>query len=227
MTRLLLVEDNLELATWLARTLRRESYTVDVVHDAEGGLERLGLETYGLMILDLSLPGLSGMAMLKRLRASGNRLPILILTALASLDGRVAGLDAGADDYMAKPFEVAELVARVRAHIRRSANRPEPVLALGPLELDTNARLFRLHGQPLGLPLREFAILEQLALKAGRTVSKEFLIQSVFSLDDEAVPSTVEIYVSRLRKRLEGTGLRIVTFRGIGYLLDVPQEAAP
>lgn len=218
--RLLLVEDNLELADWLARILRRGNFVVDVLHDGEAADHALLLETYDLVILDLTLPSMSGMELLRRLRSRGETVPVIILTANASVDGRVTGLDQGADDYLAKPFDVAELEARIRVQLRRSARRPTPVITCGTLAFDTNTRLFQIGAAPLALTPREHAVLEALLLKAGKTISKSQLSQSIFGLDDLADPSTVEIYVHRVRRKLEGSDVRIVTLRGLGYLLQ-------
>jgi two-component system response regulator TctD len=217
--RLLLVEDNRELADWLARTLRQAQYTVDVVHDGEDAEHALAFGEHALVILDLSLPKLGGLEVLKGLRARGDRVPVIVLTANASLDGRVRGLDAGADDYLAKPFEIEELEARIRAQLRRANNRTEPVVACGDLVLDTNTRLFRLAGSLLALTPREHAVLEQLMLKAEHTVSKAMLSAAIYDFETDADPSAIEIYVHRLRKKIEGGNVRIVTLRGLGYLL--------
>jgi two-component system response regulator TctD len=221
--RLLLVEDNRELADWLARTLRQAQYTIDVVHDGEDAEHALAFGEHALVILDLSLPGLGGLEVLKRLRARGDRVPVIVLTANASLEGRVRGLDAGADDYLAKPFEIEELEARIRAQLRRANNRAEPVVACGDLVLDTNTRLFRLAGEPLVLTPREHAVLEQIILKAGHTVSKAMLSAAIYDFETDADPSAIEIYVHRLRKKLEGGNVRIVTLRGLGYLLKAEE----
>jgi two-component system, OmpR family, response regulator TctD len=218
--RLLLVEDNLELADWLARILRRGNFVLDVLHDGEAADQALSLETYDLVILDLTLPSMSGMELLRRLRSRGQTLPVIILTANANVDGRVAGLDQGADDYLAKPFDIAELEARIRVQLRRSARRPTPVIACGTLAFDTNTRLFQIGAVPLALTPREHALLETLLLKAGKTISKSQLCQSIFGLDDLADPSAVEIYVHRVRRKLEGSDVRIITLRGLGYLLQ-------
>jgi two-component system response regulator TctD len=217
--RLLLVEDNRELADWLARTLRQAQYAVDVVHDGEDAEHALAFGEHALVILDLSLPGRGGIEVLKGLRAKGDPVPVIVLTANASLDGRVRGLDAGADDYLAKPFEIEELEARIRAQLRRSNNRAETMVTCGDLVLDSNTRLFRLAGELLALTPREHAVLEQLMLKAGQTVSKTMLSAAIYDFEAEADPSAIEIYVHRLRKKLEGASVHIVTLRGLGYLL--------
>jgi two-component system response regulator TctD len=221
--RLLLVEDNRELADWLARTLRQAQYTIDVVHDGEDAEHALAFGEHALVILDLSLPRLGGLEVLKGLRARGDRVPVIVLTANASLEGRVRGLDAGADDYLAKPFEIEELEARIRAQLRRANNRAEPVVACGDLVLDTNTRLFRLAGEPLVLTPREHAVLEQIILKAGHTVSKAMLSAAIYDFETDADPSAIEIYVHRVRKKLEGGNVRIVTLRGLGYLLKAEE----
>ncbi|MFG1276201.1 response regulator [Xanthobacter autotrophicus] len=218
--RLLLVEDNLELAGWLAKILRQDNYVVDVFHDGEEADHALAVAVYDLVILDLTLPKINGMQLLRRIRSRKDAVPVIILTANASLDGRVAGLDEGADDYLAKPFDIAELEARIRVQLRRSARRPDPVISCGALAFDTNTRLFALSGAALALTPREHAVLEMLLMKSGQTVSKAQLSQSIFGLDDLADPSAIEIYVHRVRKKLEGSDVRIVTLRGLGYLLQ-------
>jgi len=217
--RLLLVEDNRELASWLARTLKQAQYTVDVVHDGEEAEHALAVGEHALVILDLSLPKRSGLDVLRSLRARGNAVPVIVLTANASLDGRVRGLDQGADDYLAKPFEIEELEARIRAQLRRASNRAETVIACGGLVFDTSTRMFTLAGEVLGLTPREHAVLEQLVLKAGRAVSKTSLSGAIYDFDTDADPSAIEIYVHRLRKKLEGSNVGIVTLRGLGYLI--------
>jgi two-component system response regulator TctD len=217
--RLLIVEDNADLAAWLAKALRQAQYTVDIAADGLDARHMLGVATYAAVILDLSLPHLDGMSVLKQLRRSGSKVPVMILTANASLEGRVAGLDTGADDYLAKPFEIAELEARIRALIRRGHDVAAPEIAVGDLMLDGGTRQFYLSGELLQLTPREHAVLEQLILKAGSTVTKAALSDSVFGFDDIADPSAIEIYVHRLRKKLEGSSVQIATLRGLGYLL--------
>jgi len=217
--RLLLVEDNLELAAWLGKTLRQANYAVDIVHDGEEAGHTLAVGEYALVILDLALPKRGGLEVLRDLRASGNRVPVIVLTANASLNGRVTGLNEGADDYLAKPFQIEELEARIRAQLRRASDRSTPVVTLGALAFDTNSRQFTRAGEPLVLTPREHAVLEQLVLKAGRTVSKSALCAAIYDFETDADPSAIEIYVHRLRKKLEGSRVSIVTLRGLGYLL--------
>ena len=222
--RLLLVEDNRDLALWLAKTLRAGAYVVDVAHNGEEADHLLRLAAFDLAILDLALPKLDGHGVLNRLRARGSTIPVILLTANASLNGRVAGLDAGADDYLVKPFEVAELEARIRAQLRRATGQPARLLACGDLVFDTGSRQFSLKDQVLPLPPREHAVLEQLVRRHGRTLSKDALAQAIFGFHDTADPSAMEIYIHRLRKKLDGSSVKIATLRGVGYLLrtDAP-----
>ncbi|OLP57912.1 DNA-binding response regulator [Xaviernesmea oryzae] len=217
--RLLIVEDNHDLAAWLAKALSQAHYAVDIAADGEEAEDLLALAEYAAIILDLSLPKIDGMTLLKRIRRAGRKVPVIILTANASLDGRVAGLDSGADDYLAKPFELAELEARLRALIRRGHDRANPEIAVGDLVLDTARRQFLVKGEVLALTPREHSVLETLILKAGSTVSKAMLSESIFGFDADADPSAIEIYVHRLRKKLEGAAVQIATLRGLGYML--------
>lgn len=217
--RILIVEDNLELADWLAKALRQSQYAVDVAHDGEDARHALQVADYAAVILDLSLPKIDGMTVLKQMRRSGHTVPVIILTANATLDGRVNGLDSGADDYLAKPFEIAELEARIRAVVRRGHNRAAPEIMIGDLIFDGATRQFRLKGEALPLTPREHTVLECLALKAGQTVSKSALCESMFGFDDDADAGAVEVYVHRVRKKLEGSRAQIATLRGLGYLL--------
>ncbi|MFT4001223.1 MAG: response regulator [Rhizobium sp.] len=217
--RLLIVEDNRELASWLGKALRQAQYAVDIAYDGEDAEHMLKVAAYAVVILDLSLPRMDGLTLLKRLRQSGNKVPVIILTANASLDGRVAGLDSGADDYLAKPFEIAELEARIRAAVRRGHDHAAPEIAVGDLLFDGGTRQFYLAGEALALTPREHAVLEHLVMKAGTTVTKTTLSESVFGFDDLADTSAIEIYVHRVRKKLEGSTVQIATLRGLGYLL--------
>jgi two-component system response regulator TctD len=217
--RLLIVEDNHELANWLAKALRQAGYNVDTAHDGEEAEHLIMLADFAAVILDLSIPKIDGMTLLRRLRLRGSKAPVIILTANASLDGRVAGLDSGADDYLAKPFELAELEARLRAVIRRGHDLATPMIAVGDLVLNSATRQFFLNGDLLQLTPREYSVLEYLLLKAGTTVAKATLSDSVFGFDAEIDPSAIEIYVHRVRKKLEGTSVQIATLRGLGYML--------
>ena len=217
--RLLLVEDSRQLSDWLAKTLRKDHYAVDCVYDGEDADHALRTQPYALVILDLSLPGMGGIEVLRRLRARGSTVPVLILTANDSVAGRVSGLDTGADDYLAKPFDLGELEARIRAQLRRAGNQKNPLVELGTLSFDSNSREFSLAGATLGLTPRERAVLETLVTRAGKPVGKAVLAETVFGFQDEANPNAIEIYVHRVRKKLEGSDVGIVTLRGLGYVL--------
>jgi two-component system response regulator TctD len=217
--RILLVEDNLPLANWLARTLRCSHYTVDCVHDGMDADHLLHTQSYDLVILDLALPRLTGQHVLKRLRNRHNNSSVLILTASNAIEDRVSGLNLGADDYMAKPFDVSELEARIRAILRRSNQQKNPLLKCGDLCYDGNSRLFSLGNKALSLTPREHAVLEALTMQMGKTVSKRHLADSLFSINDTAAPDAIEIYVHRLRKKLEEGDAAIITLRGLGYVL--------
>lgn len=217
--RILLVEDNRSLSEWLARSLERDRYVVECSYDGEDANRRLAAESYDFVILDLTLPKMSGDEVLRRLRGRDDNLPVLVLTAHDTMKDRVGSLDGGADDFMGKPFEMAELEARMRALLRRTANNKNPVLRCGNLAYDSNTRLFAVADKPLALTPREHAVLEALILKAGRTVSKQALAESLYTIDDQASPDAIEVYVHRLRRKMEGCDASLVTLRGLGYLL--------
>jgi two-component system, OmpR family, response regulator TctD len=217
--KLLLVEDNVELSSWLAKLLRKDNYAIDCCFDGDEADEALRNEEYALVILDMGLPKMRGLDVLKRFRARGATTPVLILTVNDAIADRVAGLDSGADDYLVKPFEIEELEARIRAQLRRSRNASDPIVRYGRLSFDSSSRHFALDDKPLHLTPRERAILETLILKPGAPCSKGMLVRSVFSFNDEADPSAIEIYVHRLRKKLDESGLEISTIRGLGYAL--------
>ena len=217
--RILLVEDNKVLADWLSRTLRKQLYAVDCVENGADADFVLRTEAYDLVLLDLALPKLGGHEVLRRLRERGNATPVLVLTADNSTRTRVTELDHGADDYVAKPFDVEELEARIRVLLRRSAHVSNPQIACGDLVYLGGSREFTVAGKPLTLTPRERTVLEVLILKVGATVSKSTLGQSLPSVDDGVSADAIEIYVHRLRKKLEGSDATIVTLRGLGYLL--------
>ncbi|MBI1416202.1 MAG: response regulator [Limimaricola sp.] len=219
--RLLIVEDNAQLAAWLARFLRHENYVVDVIADGETVVDGADLDAFDLAIVDLGLPGIGGLEVVRHIRARHSTLPILILTAENGLKSRVTGLDSGADDYMTKPFEVEELEARIRALIRRSAAKVQSEIRAGPLALDQKSRMFSIDGAALALSPREHVTLEALLRRAGATVSKEVLIECSYGYDDSVNPSAIEVIVHRLRRKLEHSGVQVVTLRGLGYMLRV------
>lgn len=221
--RILLVEDNLELASLILQVLQAIRLHVEHVASGNAADSLLLTQDYALVILDLSLPDLDGMEVLKRLRARHSAVPVLILTARGSLQDKVAGLNAGADDYLAKPFELAELEARVKALLRRGLQQESVQLSCGELRFDTLSRQFYYAGQLLSLTPREYAVLEILISKPGQAVAKDKLYSGVFTLDDDANKDAIEIYVHRLRKKLDQLSagkVVIVTLRGIGYLLE-------
>jgi two-component system response regulator TctD len=222
--RLLLVEDNRELSRWLSRLLAERNYAVDPVFDGEAADAAALLHPYAAIVLDLGLPGLDGLAFLKRLRARGDRTPVLILTASDSLADRVTGLNSGADDYLAKPFEVEELEARIRALIRRAHSQATALVRAGRLGFDSTTRTFTLAAQPLNLTPRERAVLETLILRAGTVVPKEALAAALFGFNEDADPSAIEVYIHRIRKKIPGSGVEIATLRGIGYMLRIVDD---
>ena len=224
--RLLLVEDDLPLAEALMSLLVSSGYAVDCVHDGEAARALVAAEQYDLMILDLNLPHLDGLSVLRAMRASGNRAAVMILTARGTAEDRVRGLDLGADDYMAKPFDIREFEARVRSLLRRQAGLRSATVSLGALTLDLTTRQFAALGQMIDLPPRERALLELLVTRAGKVVAKEAIVQSLTSLDDMLSDNAIEQYVSRLRRRLAPFGLTLRTVRGIGYVID-SQPMAP
>ena len=218
--RILIVEDDSALGSGLVRILQAEGYAVDLMPRGEQAVLAAERERFDLVILDVGLPGIDGFEVLRRLREGAQRMPVLVLTARDTVDDRVHGLDLGADDYMAKPFAMPELAARVRALIRRSQAQTGPRVVHGPLALDTVARRAFLRGAPLDLAAREWAVLEVLLARVERIVSKESIIQAVASWGDELSPNAIEVYVSRLRGKLEPAGIRIRTVRGFGYMLE-------
>jgi two-component system OmpR family response regulator len=217
--RLLLVEDDASLATGLSRALGNQGYEVAAAGTGEDALGRMASERFDLMVLDIGLPGIDGFEVLKRMRAAGHVQPVLILTARDAVDDRVRGLDLGADDYMPKPFALPELAARVRALGRRGRGQSGPRIVHGPLTLDTNARRAWLNGQPLEMAAREWSVLVVLLERIERTVAKEAIIEAVAGVSDDLSLNAIEVYVSRLRAKLEPAGIRIRTVRGFGYML--------
>jgi len=219
--RILLAEDESELANWLVRALVQSGFQVDWVND--GRMVRVSLKAtrYDALILDLGLPGLDGHDVLANLREADHRLPVLILTARNSLMERVSTLREGADDFLAKPFELAELEARLVALIRRARGSEHPRLACGPLSFDAASKQFTLAHQTLTLTPREHAALLALIQHSNEPLSKQEILDRVFSDEQDVHPEAVEVMVHRLRKRLAGSSVRISTLRGLGYVLEV------
>ena len=217
--RLLLVEDDLILKDGLQRSFTKSGYAVDVITDGESANKLLSYQEYDVIVLDLGLPKLDGLEVLKRLRGRGNKTPVLILTALDDIQNRVKGLDLGADDYLAKPFELAELEARIRALIRRGISGGSATITFGDLVFDTSSSQCQVKDVALALSARESALLELLLLKATKVVSKAKILEHLCSWDKEISENAVEVSVSRLRKKLNPFGIEIRTIRGLGYLL--------
>jgi len=218
--RLLIVEDSLKLAAWLGKALQQHGYAVDQTHDGAQADSLLRTERYDAVILDLSLPSMDGLAVLQRMRERGTATPVVVLSARGDLGDRVKGLKLGADDYLAKPFDLAELEARLQAVMRRAHGLSAPKIGLGPLDYDSNGRLFTLNGERLLLRPKEHAVLEVLLLRMGKVIGKAALYEHVFSMDATTGQDVVEIYIHRLRKQLQGSGVSIVTLRGLGYVLE-------
>ncbi len=220
--RVLVVEDDASLARGLVATLKLSGFAADQEADGEYAAELAVSEPYSLIILDLGLPNVPGLEVLRRLRASGSSVPVMILTARGSVADRVRGLDLGADDYMTKPFDLAEFEARVRALIRRGQGTPNPVVQCGNLLLDRNTGTVTLDGEEVPLRRRELAVLTALLARAGKVVPKERLSAEIFGFDEAVAPNALELYVGRLRKKLQPDGPEIRTIRGLGYLLEGP-----
>lgn len=220
MARILLVEDDEALARGLTAALRGEGYSVDPAPDGETALEMARDEPYAVITLDVNLPDMSGFDVLKSLRSNGCRAPILMLTARDSLEDRVKGLDLGADDYLLKPFEPAELGARLRALLRRPAADPSPIIRVGNLEIDRSRRVIWVAGEQIDLRRREWVLLERLVVRVGKVVSKDRLASEVFGFDEAVAPNAIEVYIARLRRKLGPQGPAIRTMRGLGYVME-------
>ena len=218
--RVLLVEDEAELATWLARALGQSDFSIEWAKDSVMAASLLAGEEFDAVILDLGLPGKSGHSVLQALRAADNRVPVLILTARDSVDERVSTLHGGADDFLGKPFALAELEARLVALIRRSRGRDHTRLACGPLVFDASNKQFMLGDTHLPVTPREYSLLSALIVRSGEPVSKTHLLDRVFASEDDAGTDAIEVLVYRLRKKLSGAGVNIVTMRGFGYCLE-------
>jgi two-component system, OmpR family, response regulator TctD len=225
--RILLAEDERELATWLQRALQQSGFQVDWVDDGRMVRRCLKATRYDALVLDLGLPGVGGHDVLADLREADQRLPVLILTARDSLIERVSTLNEGADDFLAKPFELAELEARLTALIRRARGSEHPRLACGPLVYDPASKQFSFGNEPLVLTPREHAALRALIQRSGEPLSKQEILDRVFSDEQEVNPEAVEVLVHRLRKRLGQGPVQITTLRGLGYVLESVDVAGP
>ncbi|MEK7415195.1 MAG: response regulator transcription factor [Planctomycetota bacterium] len=221
--RLLLIEDHEQLRDSLANGLRAQGFTVDTASDGAAGWLAASAAEHDLIILDRMLPGLDGVEILRRLRRSGSMVPVLMLTARDTVEDRVDGLDAGADDYLTKPFAVAELLARIRSLLRRGRHLPDPVVVLADLEVDTVGRLVRRSGKRIELTPKEYATLEYLMLRQGAVVTRTELFEQIYAGDGEANSNVVDVLVGRLRRKLHPSGTKpiIHTRRGFGYQLTL------
>ncbi len=215
--RVLIVEDDPLLGDALAAGLKQRGFQADWVQDGRDAQAAIRVEPFAAVVLDLGLPGLGGIELLRGERARGNKVPVLILTARDAVQDRIAGLDSGADDYVVKPTDLDELAARLRALVRRSKGEPAPVLQIGQVVLDPAARMVTLDGQAMDLPPREFTLLQELMLNAGRVLSREQLEERMYRWGDEVESNAVEVHVHHLRRKL---GAQIVkTIRGVGYMM--------
>ena len=219
--RILIAEDDQVLADGLLRSLRASGAAVDhVANGSEADAALLTNASFDLLILDLGLPRLHGLEVLRRLRARGSTLPVLILTAADAVEERVKGLDLGADDYMAKPFALTELEARVRALTRRGLGGASATIRHGPLVYDQTGRVASIDGKLIELSARELGLLEVLLQRAGRLVSKDQLVERLCEWGEEVSTNAIEVYIHRLRKKIEKGPIRIATVRGLGYCLE-------
>ena len=222
--KLLLVEDNRELSSWLTKLLIQSGYAVEQAFTGEEASQFLLTQSYNAILLDLMLPGIKGQALLKQLRSKNNDVPVLIISAQDKLQDIIEHLNLGADDYLAKPFDIKELEARLRSLLRRASGKTNPVLSCGALHYDTNSKQFSCAGTMLALTPREHAVLEALIRFPGKTVAKNDLVDSLFTLEDTVSVKALEIYIVRLRKKIENSGAKIITLRGLGYMLTYVAE---
>jgi two-component system OmpR family response regulator len=223
--RILLVEDDEMLANAVARALRQSAHAVDTVASGAEADDYLTANEYDLVLLDLGLPKLDGFEVLRRLRQRRNAVPVIILTVRDAQEDLVKGLDLGADDYLTKPFNLPELEARVRAVIRRSHASASSELVHGPLRLDMAGRRLYSADKPVELSARELAVIELLLLKEGRVVTKQQITEHLYGWEEGSTSNAVEVFIYRLRRKLEPSGVDIRTVRGMGYLIDKPHAA--
>jgi two-component system OmpR family response regulator len=216
---LLVVEDEADLARALRQALEEDGYSVDVERDGRGALFVATQYDYDAIVLDLMIPKLDGWGVLRSLRDGGKATPVLILTARDTVADKVRGLDSGADDYLTKPFVIEELLARVRALIRRATGQPSPILGLGDVEIDTVCGVVRKGGEIVDVTAKEYALVELLARNCGKLVTRSMIYEHIYDEDDDTLSNVVDVYISNLRKKL-GKDF-ITTRRGQGYIIDV------
>jgi two-component system OmpR family response regulator len=225
--RILLVEDDVLLADAMVRALTQSAHAVDLATSGEKADAALGANAYDLVVLDVELPQIDGFEVLRRLRARRSRVPVLMLTVRDAVEDRVTGLDLGADDYLTKPFHLSELEARVRALIRRSHAGANADLVHGRLRLDTAGRRLYCDDQPMELSARELAVMELLLLRVGRVVTKQQILDHLYGWDDVSSSNTIEVFIHRLRRKLDPCGVDIRTVRGMGYLIEKSHASQP
>ncbi|MEL6958668.1 MAG: response regulator transcription factor [Pseudomonadota bacterium] len=218
--RIVVVEDNISVAKGLRYYLEDAGHAVDLFHDGAEADAFLKGDNADIVVLDINLPTLDGLSVLRAMRSRDDRRPVLLLTAQSELEDKITGLDAGADDYLSKPFEMEEFGARLRALSRRLSDRATPTLQVGTLSYDTAARMVSGPDGPLDIPRREVSLFERLLFADGRIVSKQALLDSLYGTGADVDEPVVEVYVSRLRKRLQPYGVRITVKRGLGYYMD-------
>ncbi len=223
--RILLVEDDVMLAEAVTRALTQSAHAVDNARTGEEADRALATSHYDLVLLDVGLPQIDGFEVLRRLRARRSTVPVLMLTVNDALEDLVTGLDLGADDYLTKPFRLSELEARVRALIRRAHAGTSSELVHGRLRLDMAGRRLYLDDKPMELSLRELAVIELLLLREGKVVTKQQIVDHLYGWEDVSSSNAVEVFIHRLRRKLEGSGVTIATVRGMGYLIEKPGDA--
>jgi two-component system response regulator QseB len=216
--RILLVDDDVPLGEGIRTALKSERYTIDWVRDGEAALHAMSVESFDLVVLDLGLPKMDGLQVLRRARADGNAVPVLALTARDATSDRIAGLDAGADDYLVKPFDVEELKARLRALLRRSFNRPQPALEHRGITIDPIDQTIDWRGGSVVLPRKEFLLLHKLIAQPGRVMTRDNLQQALYGWNEEIESNALEVHVHRLRRKFFTDLIR--TVRGVGYVAD-------
>ncbi len=226
--RILLVEDDADVARFIGKGLMEQSYAVDTVEDGEAALYMSGINSYDVIILDVMIPAPDGLEVCRRLRSTGSTIPILMLTARDSVDDKIRGLDAGADDYLAKPFEFGELLARLRALLRRGGATLSAMLQVGPLAIDTRSHRVTLDGKQMMLTTKEYGVLEFLARNSGRIVTREEISEHVWNQDFDPFSNLIEVYINRLRRHIDKvSGPKLIqTVRGAGYILDAQSDDA-